>query len=73
MTQQLDIPAEQRTSGSPWPTSSAAEVDHGTTPDVRSNGISNDGVEMAQALATRVEDFARREQTDRAERDRLTE
>ncbi len=33
------------------------------------NGI----VEMAQALVTRVEDFARREQADRAERDRLME
>ncbi len=73
MTEQLGIPAEQRPSGSPWPTSSASEVDHGTTSDVRSNGISNGVVEMAQALATRVEDFARREQTDRAERDRLTE
>jgi len=73
MTEQLSIPAEQRPSGSPWSTSSASEADHGTTSDVRSNGISDGIVEMAQALATRVEDFARREQKDRDERDRLTE
>ncbi len=73
MTEQLDIPAEQPPSGSPWQTSSASEIDRGATSAVRSNGISHGIVEMARARATRVQDFAHREQADRAERDRLTE
>ncbi len=73
MTEQLGISAEQRPSGSPWSTSSSSDVAYGTTSDGRSNGISDGIVEMAQALATRIEDFARREQTERAERDRLAE
>jgi len=73
MIEQQEMPADRRDLESPPLASMNPKINHGPTSDVLA-GASGDGVvEMAQALATRVEDFARREQTDRAERDRLTE
>lgn len=73
MTEQQVIPAERHSSESPLTASMEPNVEQGTTSEVFGGVAGDDLVEMAQALAARVEAFGRREQTDRAERDRLAQ
>jgi len=73
MTEQQVILAERHSSESPLTASMEPNAEQGTTSDVFGGVAGDDLVEMAQALAARVETFGRREQTDRAERDRLAQ